>query len=58
MPVKVGDKYPTWFSDNEEGLSLVLDIKPYTGKYKEFYTSVLVLSAPRTRKGSLEMAVK
>ena len=31
--LKAGDKYPTWFSGNADGLSIILDIFPYTGRY-------------------------
>lgn len=54
---KVGDTYPTWFSGNKEGLSTILEIKPYTGLYKEAFSKVLKLTAPNTKKNWLEMAV-
>lgn len=55
---KVGDLIPTWFSDKPDGLSKVLEVFPYAGKYPEIYSHILVLTAPRTMKGSLEMAWK
>lgn len=51
----VGNRYPTWFSDQPDGLSTILAIEPYRGR--EAFTHVLRLSAPRTRRGWLEMAV-
>ncbi len=54
--VKKGDKIPTWFSDREDGLSTVLGVLPYTGKYSQWFNCVLVLTAPRTRARQIEMA--
>jgi len=53
---KVGDKIPTWFSDCPSLQSTVLEVLPYRGKYPEYFSCVLRLTAPRTRRGSLEMA--
>ena len=57
MP-KVGDTYPTWFSDREDGLSTIVAVRPYTGKYPQWFSWVLTLTAPRTKKGTLEMTVE
>ena len=57
MPYKVGDPYPTWFSDKPSGCSTILAIEPYRGRYTMYFTHVLRLSAPRTKRGWLEMAV-
>lgn len=54
-PFHVGELYPTWFSDKPDGMSTILGIFPYSGKYQ--FTHVLRLSAPRTYQGYLEMAV-
>ena len=54
---EVGDRYPTWFSGREDGLSVVLATRPYTGKYPEWYTHVLRLTAPRTRRGWMEQSI-
>ena len=56
-PLTVGDTYPTWFSDREDGLSTIMEIRPYTGVYKQWFTHILRLSAPRTKRGWLEMTV-
>lgn len=56
--MKVGDKIPTWFSDKEDGLSTILEIKPYTGIYPQWFNCVLVLTAPRTMARQTEMAYK
>lgn len=53
---KVGDKIPTWFSDRADLHSTVLEVLPYEGKYPEHFSCVLRLTAPRTRRGSIEMA--
>ncbi len=54
--LNVGDKLSTWFSDRPDGKSTVLAVYPYSGRYKEHFTHVLKLTAPRTWAGSLEMA--
>lgn len=58
MIPKVGDKVLTWFSDNPDGKSTVLEVTPYTGLYTDMYTHVLKLTAPRTSRGWMEMPVK
>lgn len=56
MP-KVGDTHPTWFSDREDGLSTILEVRPYDGIFKQWFTWVIVVTAPRTKKGSMELSV-
>jgi hypothetical protein len=53
---RAGDYVETWFSDRPHGCSIVLDVAPYRGHYRQWYSRVLRLSAPRTRRGFLEMA--
>jgi len=55
--MKVGDKIETWFSDSPDGQSTVLAIEPYRGKYTQDFTHVLRVTAPRTRRGWLEIPV-
>ena len=55
--MQVGDEIETWFSDTPSGKSRILDIRPYRGKYPEFFTHMVVVTAPRIRAGKLEMAV-
>lgn len=55
--MKVGDRITTWFSDVPDGKSTIVAIHPYRGLYKASFTHVLVLTAPRTRAGTLEMSV-
>lgn len=54
---KKGDRYHTWFSGREDGMSTIIDVLPYHGKYPQWFTNVLVLSADRTKSGKLEMTV-
>jgi len=54
---QIGDKVLTWFSDQSDGKSVVIDVTPYTGRYKDDFTHVLKLSAPRTRRGWMEMPI-
>lgn len=51
-----GDKLPTWFSNEPDGMSTVVKVYPYRGAYPEHFTHVLVLTAPRTQAGVLEMS--
>lgn len=56
--IKIGDKILTWFSDSPDKMSTVINIKPYTGRYPEAFNVVLVLSAPRTNAGTIEMVYR
>jgi hypothetical protein len=49
---EVGSLYPNWYNKP----AIVLAVFPYTGKYPEWFTHVLRLSAPSTKQGWLEMA--
>jgi hypothetical protein len=53
--MKAGDKFPTWYSGKPDGMSTILNIKPYKGRYN--FTHVLTLTAPNTSRGWLEQAV-
>ena len=56
--MKVGDKYPTWFSDMPDGMSTILAIEPYRSfRYPKMFSFVLRLTAPRTRRGWMELCV-
>ncbi len=52
----VGDELPTWFSGREDGLSTVLAVTPYTGRYPEFFSWVVRFTALNTRRGWMEQA--
>lgn len=56
MTPYVGGKVATWFSDQKDGMSTIMKVRPYRGKYTEFFTHVLEVSAPRTRAGFLELS--
>jgi hypothetical protein len=56
--LKIGDKYPTWFSGNADGLSIILGIFPYAGQYKDWFTRVIRLSAPSTMRGWMDQTVR
>jgi len=53
----IGSQMPTWFSDRTDGMSTVTAVRPYTGKYPQWYSWFVTLTAPRTNKGTLEIAV-
>lgn len=45
-----------WETSIPNNMAKVLRHYPYTGRYKEHFTHVLVLDAPNTRKRELEMS--
>lgn len=53
---RIGDKVETFFSDAPDGKSTVLEVEPYRGRYTQYFTVVLKLTAPRTKRGWIEMA--
>lgn len=58
-PLAVGDLYPVWWDTESTppNMARVIEIRPYTGRYTQWFDAVLRLSAPRTRSGWLEQAV-
>ena len=54
-PPAVGDRIPTWFSDRPDGLSTVLAVETYRGRFKTAFTHVIRVTAPRTKRGWLEI---
>jgi len=58
---KVGEEYPVWWETNDgrppgKHKAVIIAVLPYIGRYN--YACVLRLTAPRTNRGWLEMAVK
>lgn len=45
-----------WQTSRPDNMARVISTQPYEGRYPQFYTHVLVLEAPRTHSGTLEMA--
>jgi len=60
--VKVGDLYPVWWStgvrEGEQNMAMILEIRPYDGRWQDDFTHILKLKAPNTDRGWLEMTVK
>lgn len=59
--LKVGDLYHVWWdtgNDEQPNMAVVMAILPYHGLYSEHFDAVLRLSAPKTRRGWMEMAVR
>lgn len=56
MEYKEGDKIETWFSGQPDRMSTILKVQPYAGKYPQYFSVVLTVTAPRTKAGHLEMA--
>ena len=54
--IKAGDRIATWFSGCDDGMSTVLAVKSYRGKYPQHFDCVLTVTAPRTNARSIEMA--
>lgn len=55
--IAVGKRVATWFSARADGMSTILAVAPYQGLYKDMFTHTLRVSAPRTTRGWMEMAV-
>lgn len=61
---KVGDKVPVWFPPRGNSVKVdgyymaeVIEVRPYTGIYKEHFTQIVRVPAWRTLNGWLEMSV-
>lgn len=55
--MRVGDKIETWFSDQEDHMFTIIAIEPYRGKYTEYFTHTLKVTAPRTKAKWLYICV-
>lgn len=64
MGINIPEMYPVWWEtdvwdDNEKRyVAKVLGHETYSGRYPDFFNTVLKLEAPRTGAGYLKMAVK
>jgi hypothetical protein len=54
---KVNDKIKTWFSDKPDGLSTIMEVRKYDGRYTEYFTYILKVTAPRTYRGWMEICI-
>ena len=54
---KKGDKIKTWFSDQEDGMSTVIEAYPYTGCYPQYFMWVVRCTASRTKRGWMEIVI-
>jgi hypothetical protein len=52
----VGDIVDVWWTAPEGGAK-VRGVWPYSGRYPEYFTHVIEVDAPNTRKGSLRTVV-
>ena len=64
MKPKIGDKIETWFSDQPNGMSIVMAVRPYTTattrtwqKYPNMFSWIVTVTAPRTNEGTLELCI-
>lgn len=51
---KVGDKTKYWSSGREDGIATVLEVRPYTGLYKQHFKYFVRLTSENTTKGWIE----
>jgi hypothetical protein len=63
MKYKVGDLYPVWWDTGTPKVdgfyqAIILEIKPYTGRFTDIFKHVFKLSAPNTRRGWMEMSIE
>jgi hypothetical protein len=57
MTVAVGDKIRVWWFTGVPGnLATVRAVAPCRGRYPEHFDCILTLTAPETKRGTLEMA--
>lgn len=59
---KVGEFWPVWWNTGREKVNgfypaRIEAVEPYTGRYKEWFTHVLILECPSTKNGALPMTV-
>lgn len=52
---KVGDRIPTWFSGESDGLSTIIEVRPYVGRYTELFRFIVRATAPRSMRGWMEV---
>lgn len=50
--MKIGQQLDTWFPGG-----VVLEFRPYIGKYPQWFTYIVRVTAPRTNRGWLEIVV-
>ena len=53
----IGDKIETWFSGAPDGMSTVLAVYPYRGRYPEYFKYVVKATALNTKRGWIEFAL-
>jgi len=46
-PPEVGDTIYTWASGREDGMATVLEVRPYTGRYPEFFSCIVTHTVER-----------
>lgn len=55
---KVGDKIKFWGSGRADGMSTILAVRKYDGRYKEYFNWIVTLTAEGTIHGQIEMAME
>ena len=52
---KPGDEITVAFSGREDGKAEVLEVRPYTGAYPQWFTHIIKYRALNTRRGWMEI---
>jgi hypothetical protein len=55
---KVGDRTKYWSSGREDGIATILEIRPYTGRYPQWFKYIVRLTSENIRKGWIETVWK
>lgn len=54
LPPAVGSQVPMWFSGSPDGMSTVLEVMPYRGRYTSLFHWTVKVTALRTKRGWVE----
>ncbi len=54
-PPRVGEGYRTRVSDPDY-VGVILEVRPYTGRYTEYYTHIVRFTSPEVTKGWIELS--
>lgn len=57
MKQYIGKKIKYWCSGREDGISTILDIRPYTGRYPECADYIIKITAMNTYRGWMETSI-
>lgn len=62
MTYKAGDLFPIWFPPFPDSVKVdgyyqapIIEVRPYTGKYPQYFTQIVKIPAWRTNRGWMEV---